>query len=103
MDRLHLAAFGSARDAMTEAMFLNVYGSPILQALVGLGARRWRGARHIERDLAREEDQARARSELEQRFEVGGFEEALARALIYVRLAEGSVGRAGVRDVAGHP
>jgi hypothetical protein len=89
-----LAAFGSARDAMTEAVFLNVYGNPILQALVGLGPQ-VAEEHHIERDLVREEDQARARSELEQRFEVGGFEEALARALIYVRLAEGSADERG--------
>ncbi len=30
---------GSARDTMTEAMFfVNLYGSPVLQAMVGLGA-----------------------------------------------------------------
>ena len=32
-----LEAFGEFRDAMTEAVFLNTYGSPWLQALVGLG------------------------------------------------------------------
>ncbi|HZX40283.1 MAG TPA: DUF3141 domain-containing protein, partial [Myxococcaceae bacterium] len=89
-----LAAFGSARDAMTEAVFLNVYGNPILQALVGLGPQ-VAEEHHIERDLVREEDQARARSELEQRFEVGGLEEAIVRALIYVRLAEGSADERG--------
>ena len=33
-----LETFGEFRDAMTEAVFLNTYGSPLLQALVGLGA-----------------------------------------------------------------
>ncbi len=33
-----LEIWGKARDAATEAFFLNTYGSPLLQALVGLGA-----------------------------------------------------------------
>jgi hypothetical protein len=32
-----LQTFGEFRDMMTEAVFLNTYGSPWLQALVGLG------------------------------------------------------------------
>jgi len=85
-----LTAFGTVRDAMTEALFLNVYGSPVLQALVGLGPQ-VREERQIERDLVREVDEARERSELEHRFETGGLEEATIRSLVYVRLAEGSV------------
>ncbi|HZX42450.1 MAG TPA: DUF3141 domain-containing protein, partial [Myxococcaceae bacterium] len=85
-----LTAFGTVRDAMTEALFLNVYGSPVLQALVGLGPQ-VREERQIERDLVREVDEARERSELEHRFETGGLEEATIRSLVYVRLAEGSI------------
>ena len=33
----YLQTIGEFRDAMTEAVFLNTYGSPLLQALVGLG------------------------------------------------------------------
>ena len=43
-----LQTFGEFRDTMTEAMFLNTYGSPWLQALVGLGT-----ADHTPRDGAR--------------------------------------------------
>ena len=59
-------ATGTARDAMTEAMFLGTYGSPLLQAMVGLGAETARTPRRIERDLVREATEARLRAELEQ-------------------------------------
>jgi hypothetical protein len=79
---------------MTEAMFLNTYGSPWLQALVGLGGQQTDPHR-IERDLIREADIARLRSELEKRFEIGGVTEAAMRALIYIRLPEGSIDERG--------
>ena len=89
-----LQAYGEFRDAMTETLFLNTYGSPLLQALVGLGAQQ-ATPRRIERDLVREADEARMRSELEGRFDVGGLEEAALRAMIYVRLPEGSIDERG--------
>jgi hypothetical protein len=90
-----LQAYGETRDAMTEALFLTTYGSPLLQALVGLGPHRPASPHHIERDLARETAEARLRAELERRFEVGHVEEALLRALIYIRLPEGIVDERG--------
>ena len=39
---------------MTEAAFLNVYGSPLIQAAAGLMAEPDVVPRHIERDLGRE-------------------------------------------------
>jgi hypothetical protein len=89
-----LQAYGEFRDAMTETVFLNTYGSPLLQASVGLGTQQATPHR-IERDLVREADEARMRSELEGRFDVGGLEEAALRAMIYVRLPEGSIDERG--------
>jgi hypothetical protein len=80
---------------MTELMFLNTYGSPLLQSLVGLGAQASEAPRHIERDLARETAQAQLRAELEHKFDVGHIEEAVLRALVYIRLPEGSVDERG--------
>lgn len=87
-------AFAELRDAMTETVFLNVYGSPVLQALVGLGVEQATPHR-IERDLVREAREMQLRAELEQRFESGGLEEAVLRALIYVRLAKGDIDERG--------
>ena len=47
-------SYRQARDAMTEAMFLGVYGSPLLQAMVGLGTQHAPTERRIDRDLVRE-------------------------------------------------
>ena len=92
-DWLH--AYGAIRDSMTETMFLNTYGSPFLQALVGLGPQKPGGKRRIERDLAQEAAAARLQAELEQRFETGGAGAAAMRALIYIRMPEGSVDERG--------
>ncbi|HET7882549.1 MAG TPA: DUF3141 domain-containing protein [Acetobacteraceae bacterium] len=88
-----LNSYGEWRDTMSELMFLSTYGSPVLQALVGLG--RQQEPRRIERDLARENTQVRLRAELESKFDVGQIEDAVLRALVYIRLADGSVDERG--------
>jgi pimeloyl-ACP methyl ester carboxylesterase len=89
-----LQTFGEFRDTMTETVFLSTYGSPWLQAAVGLGTQEVI-PRRIARDLVKEASITRLRSELEHRFEVGGLEEAVMRALIYIRLPDGSVDERG--------
>ena len=90
-----LDTYRIARDGMTEAFFVNLYGSPVLQALMGLGAEQGHAHRRIERDLAREVASANARKDLEKLFEVGGMAEAAIRALVYVRLPEGRIDERG--------
>jgi pimeloyl-ACP methyl ester carboxylesterase len=90
-----LNSFGEFRDAMTEMMFLNTYGSPLLQAAMGLGTEEAAAPRRIERDLVRDANTARLRAELEHRFEVGSLEAAVLRALVYIRLPEGTVDERG--------
>ena len=90
-----LKAYGAARDMWTEHMFLTTYGSPVLQALLGLGTDQPLARRGIERDLLREATEARRRAELETRFEAGGLPEVLLRALIYIRLPERSADERG--------
>ena len=84
-----------ARDAMTETMFLGIYGSPFLQAAVGQATPTAPTQRRIERDLAREAIAARAQADLEKRFEVGGLAEAVIRAIMHVRLPERTVDERG--------
>ena len=92
-----LQTWGDVRDIMTEVLFLNTYGSPLLQAMVGLGAQPGAPPHRIERDLVREAAAAELRSELEHRFDEGGLEEALLRSLIYVRLPAGAADERGFR------
>ena len=89
-----LEVYGEFRDRMTETIFLNTYGSPLLQAMVGLGVQQTT-PQHAERDLVREAREAQLRAELEHRFEAGGVEEAVLRALVQIRLAEGSIDERG--------
>jgi len=85
-----LEAWGAARDAMEEGLFLTAYGSPVLRAGVGLGQVEEGAGRRVERDLVREADAARARAALEERFEVGEPVAAALRAICYVNEAEGN-------------
>jgi hypothetical protein len=88
-----LQSFGELRDTMTETIFLSTYGSPWLQALVGLGGET--APRRIDQDLLREANVSRLRAELEHHFEIGGPEDAALRALIYIRLPEGTIDERG--------
>ena len=74
---------------------LGTYGSPVLQAMVGLGTPTASADRRINRDLAREAAAAHQQAELERRFELGGLPEAIVRAVIHVRLPEGRVDERG--------
>jgi pimeloyl-ACP methyl ester carboxylesterase len=89
--------WGEMRDAMTEAFFLTTYGSPLLQATVGLGSPRDETPHDAERDLVREAAAAKLRLDLDGKFEEGGIEEAVLRALIYVRRPEGGFDERGYR------
>jgi len=84
-----------ARDAMTEATFLAAYGSPLLQASLGLAAPAAAGQTRIARDLGREAAATQRRMELERMFDVGGLAEAIVRSLIYIRLPDRSIDERG--------
>jgi pimeloyl-ACP methyl ester carboxylesterase len=90
-----LKAVGETKDTLTEKFFLTTYGSPLVQALLGLGTGEPLAGRHIENDLLREATIAKRRAELEGHFEKGGIADALARALVYIRLPEGSADERG--------
>ena len=84
-----LDAYRDARDHMLEEMFHNTYGSPLLQALVGLKAsdaspkrRPWKDASHMAFVAKRSE-------ELQAGVTQGGPREAVIRALLYIRMPEG--------------
>jgi hypothetical protein len=83
------------RDALTEQFFLATYGSPLLQALMGLSAEHVEPRRRIERDVAGEAMISRARAELESAVDRGGPVEAFVRALMYVVAPSGRVDERG--------
>jgi len=84
-----LDAWRDLRDRSAELMFLSVYGSPLLQAAVGIdpagtAASRRPGKDPFHRELLRERI-----AELKSRISVGGLREAAARVAIYVGMACG--------------
>jgi hypothetical protein len=78
-----LDQYRDVRDSAVERYFLNLYGSPVLQALVGLRADDQR-VRQLGRDIARETVVASARAKLVETAAIGGKVEAIVRALLYV-------------------
>jgi pimeloyl-ACP methyl ester carboxylesterase len=79
-----------SQEALSEAMFLAIYGSPALQSAVGVDPQSV-PSRHREMDPKhRELLQARV-SELKSKIGTGGLREAALRALLYVGSARGMV------------
>jgi hypothetical protein len=83
-----LERYRIARDTMAERMFFAVYGSPVLQAFLGLDA--GSGARPLAVTSPAQllEQQARSTATLA-RLDEGGADAALTRAVIYVIGADG--------------
>jgi len=79
-----LTAMGKTRDAMTERLFHYTYGSPLLQALLGLDPDSAKAERTPRRDAAREAAQSKKQELLEGQFDKGGAVEAALRAIVYV-------------------
>jgi len=90
-----LAAMGTARDTLTEQIFQITYGSPLLQALVGLDRDNVENGRKPGRDALHEQARASRRAELETLWDQGGAIEASLRSVIYVRQAEGTIDERG--------
>ena len=91
--------FRDMRDAASEALFLNLYGSPLLQALVGLGAPGVRARLPRARDEAHEALVARRIADIKARVNQGGELEALLRILIHVRSDEGGADERGFQVI----
>ena len=99
-----LESMTRVRDRVQEAAFLAIYGSPLVQALAGLGAGQ-EMSREPERDLARETAEARVQHDALARLHQGGPIAAALRALVYVISAAGSVDERGFAvlvEVAAH-
>jgi pimeloyl-ACP methyl ester carboxylesterase len=84
-----LDAYRDLRDHACEAMFHATYGSPLLQALVGLKASDASQRRRPGKDAAHLALVARRVEELKTKASDGGPREAVVRALLYIRMPEG--------------
>ena len=85
--------YQTVRDATTEAMFLATYGSPLLQAMAGIDTHDRPKA--ATRDLTRDTIIAERRASLDEQFEVGGVAAAFIRAIVYLRMDQGTTDERG--------
>jgi hypothetical protein len=85
-----LDSWRDTQEALSEAMFLNIYGSPVLQAAVGIDPQSAPSQRQEMSAKHREMLQARIK-ELKSRIGEGGLREAAIRGLLYVGSARGMV------------
>jgi hypothetical protein len=90
-----LNAYRDLRDQTLEAAFDAMYGSPLLQALVGLGASDESPRRQPGREIAHIALVAQRIQELKDAIPQGGPREAAIRALLYVRMPDGVVDERG--------
>jgi pimeloyl-ACP methyl ester carboxylesterase len=102
-----LEAYRDARDRASEAWFHAVYGSPFVQAMVGLKASDESSRRRPGDDPVHRAFVAQRIEELTKAIADGGPRDAAVRALLYVRMPEGVVDERGfnllrrMRDEAG--
>jgi hypothetical protein len=85
-----LDSWRDSQEALSEAMFLNVYGSPALQAAVGIDPEAEVSARPEMSPQHRKRLDARI-SELKAQIGSGGSRECVIRGLLYVGMARGMV------------
>jgi hypothetical protein len=94
-----LDTWRDVHDRFGELMFLSVYGSPLVQAAVGVDPAGTAPLRKAGKDpLHRELLRARI-EEIKSRMSVGGLREGAARAAIYVGLARGGADERGLAAV----
>jgi hypothetical protein len=92
---LTLDACRDVRDDAAEAWFHAIYGSPFLQALVGLRASDEIPRLRVGDDPAHRALVEQKIAELKQRVAAGGPREAVIRAMLYVRIPDGEVDARG--------
>lgn len=85
-----LDAYRDVRDRISEEWFHAVYGSPVVQAIVGLSGSAGEPRRKPAQEHAHKVMLAQRIEELKRQISVGGAREAAIRALLYIRMPEGA-------------
>src|SRR5215831_10794342 len=86
-------------EAVAERTFLTVYGSPALQAALGIDPADTRPLQKPAKNKLYQELIQKRIAELKSRIPLGGLREAVIRALIYINLGRGSVDERGFETV----
>lgn len=94
-----LEAWRKLSERMSEETFRAVYGSPALQAAVGVDPRSTRPPRKAAKSLLHDSLVAARIAELRTQMTVGGLREALVRALVHVGMGRGSADELGFEAI----
>jgi pimeloyl-ACP methyl ester carboxylesterase len=97
-----VAALDSWREmteAIAERTFLAIYGSPVLQAAVGIEEAGKRPLRKASKSLMHQDLLQKRIDELKSRIPAGGLREALMRGLLFAGMARGAVDERGFEAV----
>lgn len=84
-------AFNEAKNKFVETSFMNIYGSPLVQALVGLRTVRPYAKPAAARDVELEQERNRRLLHMMQQIESGSLAEAMIRGLLYISRAGNAV------------
>jgi hypothetical protein len=91
-----LDAWRDQQEKLSESIFLAIYGSPVLQAAVGVDSTSTRSSRPAKSPLHRELLRKRI-AELKSHISKGGLQEGVIRGLLYVEMARGDVDERGLQ------
>jgi hypothetical protein len=94
-----LDAWRQASETIAERCFFTAYGSPALQAAVGIDPAETRPLRKASKHRLHDELLQKRIAELKSRIPLGGLREAVIRALLYVGLARAAVDERGFEAV----
>ncbi len=94
-----LNAWRETNEAFAEGLFLSVYGSPALQAAVGVDPSETRPLRKAPKSLLHDDLLQSRIASLKSRIPAGGLREATIRALLYIGIAREAVDERGFEAV----
>jgi hypothetical protein len=94
-----LDAWREFSEAFAERTFLNVYGSPMLQAAVGIDPSGTRALQRAGKNPLHQELLQKRIAELKSHIPVGGLREAVVRALLYAGMNRAAVDERGFEMV----
>jgi hypothetical protein len=94
-----LDAWRDLTETFAERMFFTVYGSPALQAAVGVNPAAAQPARHAAKSQLHQELMQTRIAEIKKRIPLGGLREAVIRGLLFVGMARSAVDERGFEMV----
>ena len=94
-----LDAWRDMTERVSESMFLAVYGSPVLQAAVGIDPAESKPMRKADKSSLHLQLVENRIAELKAQIPKGGIREATIRALVYIGMVKGSVDERGFETI----